>query len=202
MNSINLIIMSFLYTLLTFFGCKEIKTRPEKITDYDTIKSLTLYQYLESKPEVLIKTIDGNTANLMQYKGKKVLIVNTASKCGYTPQYSELEKLNQEYGDKIVVLGFPSNDFGSQEPGTNDEIKNFCKINYNITFPMFEKISVTGSSKHAIYKWLTEKELNGWNDTEPKWNFNKYLLDEEGNLIKYFSSQVKPLSSEIIELLN
>lgn len=146
-------------------------------------------------------TIDGETINFSKYKGKKLLIVNTASECGYTPQYADLEKLNEEYGDKIVILGFPANNFGGQEPGSNTEIKGFCKKNYGVTFQLFEKSSVKGDDKNAVYQWLTDKNKNGWNDQEPTWNFCKYLINEKGELVKFFPSKVKPMDQDILSLL-
>ena len=190
--------MSILYAVLSFFGCKQVKSKPENINMSD--KS-TFYQFLEANPNAKVKSIDGAEYDYAQLKGKKVLIVNTASECGYTPQYEELEKLYQAYKDKLIILGFPANNFGGQEPGTNEEIKEFCKSKYSVTFPMFEKISVLGDDMAPLYKWLTSKDLNGWNDQQPKWNFNKYLLDEEGNLVKYYSSAVKPMSEDIVSML-
>ena len=190
--------MSILYAVLSLFGCKQVRSKPENINMSD--KS-TLYQFLEANPNAKVKSIDGTEYDYSQLKGKKVLIVNTASECGYTPQYDDLEKLYQAYKDKLIILGFPANNFGGQEPGTNEEIKEFCKSKYNVTYPMFEKISVLGDDMAPIYKWLTSKDLNGWNDQQPKWNFNKYLLDEEGNLVKYYSSAVKPMSDEIVSML-
>jgi len=144
-----------------------------------------------------VNSINGTEADLSQYKGRKVLIVNVATYCGNTPQYKGLQELFKKYEDKLVVLGFPANNFGRQEPGTNDEIKNFCELEYKVTFPMFEKISVTGEDRHPLYEWLSTKELNGWNDQPPVWNFSKYLIDEEGNLIKYFADELDPMSDEI-----
>jgi len=190
--------MSILYAVLSFFGCKQVRSKPENINMSD--KS-TFYQFLEANPNAKVKSIDGTEFDYRQLKGKKVLIVNTASECGYTPQYEELEKLYQAYKDKLIIIGFPANNFGGQEPGTNEEIKEFCKSKYSVTFPMFEKISVAGDDMAPIYKWLTSKDLNGWNDQQPKWNFNKYLLDEEGNLVKYYSSAVKPMSDEIVSMV-
>jgi glutathione peroxidase len=130
-----------------------------------------------------------------------VLIVNTASECGYTAQYKELQKLHEQYGSKIIVLGFPANNFGGQEPGTDTEIANFCEKNFGVTFQLFQKSDVIGDSKSDVYKWLTDKNQNGWNTEEPKWNFCKYLINENGDLIKFFSSSVGPLDKEIIEQL-
>lgn len=198
MKSKTIITMSILYAVLSLFGCKQVKSKPENINMSD--KS-TFYQFLEANPNAKVKSIDGTEYDYAQLKGKKVLIVNTASECGYTPQYEDLEKLYQAYKDKLIILGFPANNFGGQEPGTNEEIKEFCKSKYSVTFPMFEKISVLGDDMAPLYKWLTSKDLNGWNDQQPKWNFNKYLIDEEGNLVKYYSSAVKPMSDDIVSQL-
>lgn len=143
------------------------------------------------------KTLDGKDFNFADLKGKKVLIVNTASECGYTPQYKDLEALYQKYSSKnFVIIGFPCNDFGGQEPGTSAEIKSFCSKNYGVTFPMMEKISIATS---PIYKWLTTKEENGVLDAKVNWNFNKFLIDEKGNLVKYLPSKVKPMDAEITD---
>ncbi|MEO6844799.1 MAG: glutathione peroxidase [Ginsengibacter sp.] len=127
-----------------------------------------------------------------KYRNKKVLIVNLASQCGFTPQYEELEKLHKQ-NKNLEILGFPSNNFGSQEPGTDEEISQFCKINFGVTFPVFKKDDVKGNTKQPVYEWLTEKSKNGWNELEPQWNFYKYLIDEKGNLSKVLSSSVSPL---------
>lgn len=148
-----------------------------------------------------MKSIDGEIIDFARYKGKKVLVVNTASECGYTPQYAELEELHKKYGDKVVVLGFPANNFGGQEPGSNSEIASFCQKNYGVTFQLFEKVEVKGDKTCDLYQWLSNKDQNGWNDQAPRWNFNKYLIDEQGKLVKYFPSGVKPLSTELISAL-
>lgn len=148
-----------------------------------------------------LKTLDGEETSLSKFKGKKILIVNVASKCGYTPQYKNLQALNDQYGKKVIVVGFPANNFGGQEPGTGSEIKDFCTKNYGVTFPMMEKISVKGKDMHPLYKWLSTKEENGVSDDSPSWNFCKYLIDENGKLIKFFPSRVDPLSTEITALL-
>ncbi len=145
--------------------------------------------------------LSGGTIDFSQFKGKKILIVNTASKCGFTPQYEYLEKLYEKYKDQLVVVGFPANNFNSQEPGTNDEIKAFCTKNYGVTFPMAAKISVKGDDIAPIYEWLTHKSENGVMDAEIKWNFNKFLLDENGKLIAKFDSDVAPMSDEIVKYL-
>lgn len=146
--------------------------------------------------------IDGIEIDLSKYKGKKVLVVNTASKCGFTPQYKDLEALHQKMGDKLVILGFPANNFMGQEPGSNTEIASFCQKNYGVTFQMFEKIDVVGKNQHPLYKFLSDKTLNGWNDQAPSWNFCKYLIDENGRLIKFYKSGVNPLDDEILNAVN
>jgi len=143
-----------------------------------------------------LKGIDGKKVDLNVYKGKKVLIVNVASKCGYTPQYEDLQNLHEQFGNKVVVLGFPANNFGGQEPGTNEEIIEFCDANYGVTFQMFEKVSVVGKEKHPLYKWLEEQS-----GEVPNWNFCKYLLDENGKVIRFFPSAVNPLDEQITSKL-
>ena|SRR5258705_8122902 len=148
-----------------------------------------------------VEGLEGGTIDFSAFKGKKILIVNTASQCGYTPQYEGLEKLYETYKDKLVIVGFPANNFGGQEPGTNTEIKEFCKKNYGVTFPMAAKVSVKGEDMAPIFKWLCNKSENGVLDAEIKWNFGKFLLDENGNLIQYFPSKVTPMSEEITSKL-
>lgn len=146
-------------------------------------------------------SLEGEEVDFSQYKGKKILIVNTASKCGYTPQYEGLEKLYQENKDSLVIVGFPANNFGQQEPGANEEIAEFCERNYGVSFPMSEKISVKGEDIAPIYQWLTQKKWNKVKDSEVKWNFQKYLIDENGKFVEVFESAVKPLSSELLSHL-
>ena len=148
------------------------------------------------------KTLDGQDIALSEFKGRKMLIVNVASECGYTPQYKELQELYDRYAGKVVVLGFPANDFGGQEPGSNEEIATFCERNYGVKFPVFQKVEVTGPNIHPLYKWLSDKTQNGVTDEAPTWNFCKYLSDERGHLIKFFPSKVAPLSSDIISAIN
>jgi glutathione peroxidase len=144
-----------------------------------------------------VPALDGTTINFVAFKGKKILIINTASECGFTKQYEGLQKLYDQYKEKLVIVGFPANNFGGQEPGSNDEIKAFCKKNYGVTFPMAAKISVKGDDAAAIYKWLCNKSENGVLDAEIKWNFNKFLLNENGEILNYFESGVDPLSEKI-----
>jgi len=148
-----------------------------------------------------MKTLDGQELSMSKFKGKKILIVNTASECGYTPQYKNLQALHEKYGSKVVVIGFPANNFGGQEPGNSSEIKSFCTKNYGVTFQMMEKVSVKGSDMTPLYKWLSTKEENGTCSEAPSWNFCKYLIDENGNVVKFFNSKVDPMSNEITSLL-
>ncbi len=146
-----------------------------------------------------VKDINGNEFPLSSLKGKKVLVVNTASKCGNTPQYADLEKLYKQYGgEKFTIIGFPANNFLSQEPGTNEEIKQFCQLNYGVTFPMMAKISVKGDDIHPLYSWLTQKKENGVLDAGVSWNFQKFMIDENGKLVNYAKPRTNPLSDEIL----
>ena len=144
-----------------------------------------------------LNSLQGNPINFSDYKGKKILFVNVASKCGFTPQYKDLQKLHDEYQDKLVVIGVPCNQFGKQEPGNTNEIQEFCEVNYGVSFLITEKIEVKGSNQHPLYYWLTKKSENGKKNSSVKWNFQKYLVDENGALIDYYYSITKPLSSKI-----
>ncbi len=148
-----------------------------------------------------VNGIDGKQIDFASFKGKKILVVNTASKCGYTPQYEGLEKVYKQYKNKLVIIGFPCNQFGGQEPGTNEEIVSFCTKNYGVTFPLADKIDVKGASIAPIYQWLTQKSKNGVVDANISWNFNKFLLDENGKMIAYFPSNIKPDSEDILSHL-
>ncbi|MDN5203181.1 glutathione peroxidase [Fulvivirgaceae bacterium BMA10] len=149
--------------------------------------------------DLKMKSIDGNLIDFQKYKGKNLLLVNVASECGFTPQYEDLQKLHELHGHNLTILGFPANDFGGQEPGSNNEIAAFCQKNYGVTFQMFEKISVVGKDKAPLYQWLSDRGKNGWNDQEPNWNFCKYLVNENGELIKFYASSINPLSEEILD---
>lgn len=145
------------------------------------------------------KSLTGDDFDFSSLKGKRVLIVNTASECGFTPQYEQLQELQDKYADKgFTVIGFPSNDFGSQEPGSNKEIAAFCQKNFGVTFPMMDKTPVIGKNQHPVYAWLTQKSLNGVNDAEVKWNFNKFLIDENGKWVAYYPSATSPLDERIL----
>ena len=142
-----------------------------------------------------LNSLEGRPVDFSAYKGKTLLIVNTASKCGYTPQYTDLQKLHEQYGGKVTILGFPANNFGGQEPGSNSEIKSFCSQNFNVSFQMFEKISVKGDDQHPLFAWLKEKS-----GSEPTWNFCKYLVKPDGT-VKFFPSKVKPMDEQILKEL-
>lgn len=143
-------------------------------------------------PDLTVRKTNGQEIQLGTLRGKKILLVNVASQCGFTPQYPELEKLYQDKKEELMIIGFPSNDFGKQEPGSNKEIQSFCEINYGVSFPISEKVEVKSDHKCELYQWLTNPNKNGWNSKEPAWNFCKYLIDENGFLIAYYPSHVVP----------
>jgi glutathione peroxidase len=162
-----------------------------------------LFMLYSSVYDFKVSSLDGGVIDLSSYKGKKILIVNTASKCGFTPQYADLEKLYEKYKDKLVIVGFPANDFGSQEPGTNTEIKEFCTKNYGVTFPMAAKVDVIGENTAPLFKYLTDEAIKlGTATPVIKWNFTKFLIDENGKLIAVFDSKVTPMSDQITSHLN
>ena len=184
-NYIHLIIL--LTAILLLYSCGGS-------SQSDIVQSQSIYN-------IPLKGITGGDIDLNDFKGKKILLVNVASKCGFTPQYEKLQELHEKYSDKIVVIGLPCNQFKDQEPGTLEEILQFCKINYGVTFQLTEKIDVKGPDQHPLYSWLTRKELNGVKDSEVKWNFQKYIVDEDGNLIDVFYSVTSPMSDKITSLL-
>jgi len=147
--------------------------------------------------DIEIKSLQNKPIQLSEFKDKYILFVNVASKCGFTPQYKDLEKLHQEYNDKLVVVGVPCNQFGKQEPGNSDEIQEFCKVNYGVSFLITEKVDVKGPNQHPLYSWLTSKKLNNKKSSSVKWNFQKYFISPEGEFIDYFFSITKPTSSKI-----
>ena len=151
--------------------------------------------------DIPLNKLNGEEFSLSDSKGKKILIVNVASKCGYTSQYKDLQNLYENHSDKIEIIAFPCNDFGGQEPGTNAQISEFCSINYGVKFPIMDKVNIIKGNVHSMYKWLTDPKLNGWNSTSPSWNFGKYLIDEKGKLLNYFPSSVSPTSEKIISQL-
>lgn len=159
---------------------------------------------LETKKSIYdinLNSLSGDKIDLNTFKGKKILFVNVASECGFTPQYADLQKLHEEYKEKLVIIGLPCNQFGGQEPGSSEEIQNFCEKNYGVEFLITEKIEVKGENQHPLYQWLTSKELNGVENSTVKWNFQKYLIDENGNFIEFFYSLTNPLSKKITDLI-
>jgi glutathione peroxidase len=161
---------------------------------------LSLFPQTSTVYDFTVKSIDGKDVHLSQFKGKKILIVNVASECGYTPQYTDLEKLYEKYQDKLVLIGFPANNFGAQEPGTNDQIKEFCDSKYGVKFPLMSKVSVQGADMVPLFKWLTTAENPDFTG-DIKWNFEKFLVDESGNLIRRFRTKTVPLSDDIIKAI-
>ncbi|HEY0031113.1 MAG TPA: glutathione peroxidase [Bacteroidia bacterium] len=180
------------YLLLKLFSVKGIVSKPAETSKNHGAKSFYDFK---------VKSIEGKEIDFATYRGRKVMIVNTASECGFTPQYDELQDLHETHGDKLTILGFPANNFGGQEPGSNEEIGAFCRKNFGVTFQLFEKSDVIGKNQHPIYHWLTSKEENGWNTEAPKWNFCKYLINEKGELLNYYSSAISPMSPEIIKAI-
>lgn len=176
--------MKFLFIImLSLFGFSKNKAQAKSIHSFK------------------VEALDGSTIDFSKFRGKKILVVNTASECGFTPQYADLEKLYETYKNKLVIVGFPANNFGGQEPGANHEIATFCQKNYGVTFPMAAKISVKGGDIAPIYKFLTDKKENGVKSTKILWNFTKILLDEKGNVIDSFVSTTNPMSESITKYL-
>lgn len=172
-----------------FWSCQG-QNKPAK--NEATMEKQTIYQFK-------VEDLSGKTFDFATLKGKKIMIVNTASKCGLTPQYKELEALYKEYSSKgFVIVGFPANNFAGQEPGTNEEIASFCQLNYGVTFPMMDKVSVKGDDMCAVYQFLTQKSKNGLQDSEVSWNFQKYLLNENGELVKVISPRTLPNDPEVL----
>ncbi|QQV03977.1 MULTISPECIES: glutathione peroxidase [Chryseobacterium] len=176
-------------------SCAQKKNDVSKVKTQQ-VMSKSIYDYKVDALE------EGKTINFADFKGKKILIVNTASECGYTPQYADLEKISKDYAEKLVVVGFPANNFGGQEPGSNVEIGAFCQKNYGVTFPLASKVSVKGDDTAPIFKYLSDKNLNGVKDTDIQWNFTKFLIDENGKLIESFPSKVKPTDEAITKYFN
>ena len=212
------ILSVLVYACTTTKSQKNMSTRQNVLKSfYPVLTSVTRFFGVNSKV-VLPKTvsepvtsvytipfelINGDTADLSAYRGKKIVVVNTASDCGYTGQYEELQKLYAQRKDDIVIIGFPANDFKQQEKGSNEEIASFCKKNYGVDFPLAMKTTVIKSAdQHPIFKWLSDQKQNGWNEQAPSWNFSKYIIDEQGKLIGYFDPGVSPLGSDFINVLN
>jgi glutathione peroxidase len=189
-------VLKSFYPVLTsvtrFFGVNSKVVLPKTVSDPVT-----------SVYAIPFELINGDTADLSAYRGKKIVVVNTASDCGYTGQYEELQKLYAQRKEDIVIIGFPANDFKQQEKGSNEEIASFCKKNYGVDFPLAMKTTVIKSAdQHPIFKWLSDQKQNGWNEQAPSWNFSKYIIDEQGKLIGYFDPGVSPLGSDFINVLN
>ena len=173
-----------------------------KTIDKATLPSTTSTETKrQSIYDIVISSLGGKPISLSEFKGKKILFVNVASKCGFTKQYKELQSLSDKYKKELVIIGSPCNQFGKQEPGDASEIQKFCELNFGVTFLLTEKIDVKGSQQHPLYKWLTSKDLNGKKSSNVKWNFQKYLVDDQGCLIDYYFSITKPMSSKITKHL-
>jgi glutathione peroxidase len=188
-------LLKTLYPVIMFFGKIFPSNHAMLVNDKFIQPSVAFYQ---------LKAIanNGDTVNLEQFKGKKVLIVNTASDCGYTGQYDELEKLHMQYKDKLVVLGFPANDFKEQEKKKDDEIASFCKLNYGVSFRLMKKSQVIkGTGQNEVFEWLSDSTKNGWCNQQPLWNFSKYLINEDGVLTNFFSQTISPLDKKVIRAL-
>lgn len=183
--------MKLLTIAVILFSNSILSTSYKKpVEKSNTLQNKSIYDFK-------VPALNGDTIDFAGFKGKKILIVNTASKCGFTPQYEGLEQLYEKYKDRLVVVGFPANNFLSQEPGSDEKIQAFCKKNYGVSFPMASKISVKGKNIAPIYQWLCNKSENGVMDAKIKWNFNKFLLDENGKIIAWFPSKTTPMSEEI-----
>ncbi len=181
MKTIKLLLtMSFVMTLFVLCSQENKNTLP-----------------MESIYDIQLKSLSGEDIDLHQFKGKKILFVNVASECGFTPQYADLQTLYETYKDKLVIIGLPCNQFGGQEPGDAEEIQSFCTKNYGVEFIITEKIDVKGDDQHPLYQWLTDKDLNGVDNSSVKWNFQKYLIDENGQYIDVFYSITNPMSDKI-----
>ena len=184
-------------TFLTIYSCQnQAQNRKKTMETQEVISAETIYQFK-------VTDLYGNKFDFASLKGKKMLIVNTASECGLTPQYKDLEAIYKKYKDlNFVIVGFPANNFGSQEPGSNEQIAKFCQQNYGVTFPMMSKVSVKGSDMDNVYKFLTQKSKNGLQDSEVEWNFQKYLINEKGELVKVLSPRVLPTDPIIVDWIN
>lgn len=189
----------FTLSLVGLFSCQnKAQSNPETLNvtiQQENMEKQNIYQFK-------VNDINGKEFDFSSLQGKKILVVNTASKCGLTPQYKELQALYEKFGEQsLVIVGFPANNFMGQEPGSNEEIAEFCQANYGVTFPMMEKISVQGKDMHPVYEFLTKKELNGHSDSKVEWNFQKYLINEEGYLVEVFSPRTKPMDDKILKAL-
>lgn len=194
-SQVGLITLSILTISCVFIESEEKELLNNQNDNKEMSKSESIYN-------IKVNKLDGTSLDLKEFKGKKMLFVNVASKCGYTSQYAELQELYDQYSEKLEIFGVPCNQFGGQEPGSDEEIAQFCKKNYGVTFTMLEKVDVKGSSQHPLYSWLTTKEKNGVMDATVKWNFHKFLVDEEGALINMYNSRTNPVGAEMLEAIN
>lgn len=189
MNKVGIILI--LSSIMIFQTIKNILSDKKEVAKQTgvTLNKGSLYNFK-------VKSLDGKEVDFSSFKGKKVVIINVASKCGYTPQYADWQRFHEKHGKEVIVLGFPANNFMHQEPGNNEDIADFCQKNYGVTFQMFQKVDVIGNTQHPLFKWLSSKELNGWNDKAPTWNFCKYVVNEDGAVTHFFASGIKPDSPE------
>lgn len=194
---VGLVMLSVLTISCAYNGAEAAESNASVSTEKENVM-----KSMESIYDIKINKLDGSPLDLNDYKGKKMLFVNVASKCGFTPQYAELQELYDKYKGKLEIVGVPCNQFGGQEPGSSDEIAQFCEKNYGVTFTMTEKVDVKGASQHPLYAWLTMKEKNGVMDATVKWNFHKFLVDEDGELINMYNSRVNPLGEELVDAIN
>ncbi len=186
-------IIAYIIILTSLLISCNSTSKENKLNTMSTSKK----QPIESIYNIAINNLNGNAINLAAFKGKKILFVNVASECGFTPQYKDLQELHTTYGEKLVVIGIPCNQFGEQEPGNATEIQSFCSKNYGVEFIITEKVDVKGENQHPLYTWLTSKNKNGVKDSSVKWNFQKYLIDENGNFIDFYYSITNPLDTKI-----
>jgi glutathione peroxidase len=187
-------VLKAIYPVFMWFN-KLAGTHSKHLANKEAVPPVSFYS-------LKAKMNNGDTLDFTSLKGKKVMIVNTASDCGYTSQYNDLEQLHEQFKDKLVVLGFPANDFKKQEKGTDEEIAQFCKVNFGVTFPLMQKsVVIKSAEQNPVYRWLTDTAENGWNKKAPSWNFSKYLVDENGKLIHYFDPSVSPVSSDVINAI-
>lgn len=204
-STIVVTLSAFLIGSIGFSQDMKVKKGDEKkviITKTESKKEVKM-EDTQSIYQFKVKDLSGKEFDFASLKGKKILVVNTASKCGYTPQYKDLETIYEKYkANNFVIIGFPANNFGKQEPGSDKEIETFCQLNYGVTFPMMSKISVKGDDMAKIYQFLTQKSMNGLQDSQVEWNFQKYLINDKGHLEKVLLSKVKPTDSEVVNWVN
>jgi len=196
-------LLIFTFGLILLCSCQNNAQHTIVAINTNSNKNMNTETQIETIYQFKVKDLYGKEFDFASLKGKKILIVNTASECGLTPQYKDLEAIYEKYKNKnFIIVGFPANNFGSQEPGSNEQIAKFCQLNYGVTFPMMSKISVKGNDKHPVYQFLTQKSKNGLQDSEVEWNFQKYLINEEGELVKVLSPRVLPTDSAIVGWIN